>query len=248
MWSLGWNPTPTYLLLVGLALLGLVVLRHPAGLLLCVLALVPRWKAISLINRNGEGYLDQAKLHVKGEGASRLGVHLDTALCNVSSIGRGKPPFGSSFNPQYEISVVYIDNQFFAVYQAAIFNLQDCTVQLPQHGDEIYYRHVSAINYHPPHVEVTLSDGKTIKRFTVGSDGESAVVSALRAKLRAPAPSAMIVPEPGVLRSGIVGKLAYNETNASIDPDGEIARSDNTNEERYCYLRVSKLRQLLSDP
>jgi hypothetical protein len=248
MWWLGWNPTPTYILLVSMALFGWVVLRHPAGLLLGLLALVPWWKAISLINRNGQGYLDQAKLHVKGEGASRLGVHLDTALCNVSSIGRGKRPFGASWEPQYDISVVYIDNEFFAVYQAAIFNLHDFTVQLPQQGEEIYYRHVSAVNYRPPHVEVTLSDGKTIKRFSVGSDGGSAVVSALRAKLRAPVPSAMSVSEQGVLKSGTLGKLAYHESATSVGPGGEVAQPDNTNEERYCYLRVSKLRQLLADP
>ena len=176
------------------------------------------------------------------------GVHLDSALCNVSSTGRGKRSFGASWNPEFDISVVYMDNQFFAVYQAAIFSLRDFTVQLPPLGDEVYYRHVSAVTYHPPHVEVTLSDGKTVKRFSVGSDGGSAVVSALRAKLRAPVPSAMSIPEQGVLKGGTVGKLAYRETNASLDPGGEVVQSDNANEERYCYLRVSKLRQLLTDP
>jgi hypothetical protein len=248
VWRLGCNPTPTYILLVCMALLGWVLLRHPAGLLLGLLALVPRWKAISLINRNGQGYLDQAKLQVKEQGARRLGVHLDTALCNVSSTGRGTRPFGASWNPEFDISVVYIDNQFFAVYQAAIFSLHDFTVQFPQQGDEIYYRHVSAVNYHPPHVEVTLSDGKTIKRFSVGSEGGSAVVSALRAKLRAPVASAMPVPERGALKNGTLGMLAHHEDDTSVGPGGEVAQSDSTNEERYCYLRLSKLQQLLADP
>jgi hypothetical protein len=248
IWWLGWNPAPTYILLGSLALMGWVVFRHPAGLFLGLLAGVPRWKAVTLINKNGPGYVDQAKAHIKGEGANKLGIRLDTALCNVSLIGLGNRPVGASWHSQYEITVIYICEQFFAVYQGAIFNLYDFTVHCPPQGDEVYYRHVSAVNYHPPHVEVTLSDGKTIKRFSVGSDGGSTVVSALRAKLRAPAPSAMTVPEPGVLRSGVVGKLAYHETNASIGPDGEIALSDNTNEERYCYLRVGKLRQLLTDP
>jgi hypothetical protein len=155
---------------------------------------VPRWKAVTLINKNGPGYVDQAKAHIKGEGANKLGIRLDTALCNVSLIGLGNRPVGASWHSQYEITVIYICEQFFAVYQGAIFNLYDFTVHCPPQGDEVYYRHVSAVNYHPPHVEVTLSDGKTIKRFSVGSDGGSTVVSALRAKLRAPAPSAMTVP------------------------------------------------------
>ena len=65
---------------------------------------------------------------------------------------------------------------------------------------------------------------------------------------RALVPSVMSVPERGALKSGTLGNLAYHENDTSVVSGGEAAQSDNTNEERYCYLRVSKLRQLLTDP
>ena len=221
VWWLGWNPTPTYILLVSMALLGWVLFRHPVGLFLGLLAGVPRWKAISLINKTGQGYLDQAKSHVKEQGARRLGVHLDTAICNVSSTGLGNRPWGASWHPSsiFQWSIL---QPIFRGLPRAIFRLHDFTVHCPSKVMKIYYRHVSAVNYHPPHVEVTLSDGKTIKRFSVGSDGGSAVVSALRAKLRALVPSAMTVPKPGALRSGSLQRSLIMRTNASGGPDGEL--------------------------
>ncbi len=247
MWWLGWNPTPIYILLGSLALLGWVVFRHPAGLFLGLLAGVPRWKAVTLINKNGPGYVDEAKSHIKGEGANKLGIRLDTALCNVSLIALGNRPLGASWHPQYEISVIYICEQFFAVYQGAIFNLYNFTVHCPPQGDEVYYRHVSSVNYQSPHVEITLSDGKTKKRLCVGTDGGSAVVSALRAKLRSPVAAEMSFPGQGGLKSGTLGNLANHDKAPSVPLGGEATQSADANEERYCYLRVGKLRQLLTE-
>ena len=41
IWRFGWSPAPKYALLVGMAVLGLLLLRHPAGLALGLLSLIP---------------------------------------------------------------------------------------------------------------------------------------------------------------------------------------------------------------
>jgi hypothetical protein len=49
LWRLGWNPFPTYGLIVSMAVFGWFLLQHPIGLILGFLGLIPQWKAISLI-------------------------------------------------------------------------------------------------------------------------------------------------------------------------------------------------------
>jgi hypothetical protein len=243
MWHLGWNPVPTYVFVAVLAFLGWAITQHPAGMFLGLFGLIPRWKGIKLINSSWQTYLGEAESFVKGQGASRLGVILSAAQCTVLRTGRGEIPFGTTPNPEYAISVIYICDAFFAVYQDAIASLKELDIQLPGQGEEVYFRHVSVVNYNPPNIEVTLSNGKTMKPFTVGSDGAS-VLGALRAKLRSSqsmvSRTTRSVSEPEIQEIHTDGQQA--------DPDVKVTQPDDGSDERHCCLRLSKLRQLLADP
>jgi hypothetical protein len=70
IWHLGWNPVPTYVFLAVLAFLGWAIAQHPAGMLLGLFGLVPRWKGIKLINSSWQTYLGEAESLVKEQGAS----------------------------------------------------------------------------------------------------------------------------------------------------------------------------------
>ena len=184
LWLLGWNSAPTKILFVVSALLGWLVLQNPIGLLFGFLALVLHWKAISVVNKTWQERLSQAESLVKEQGTSRLGVSLSGAQVTVLRMGRGKPPLAVKPNPEYTVSAVYICDGFFAIYQGAIFSLASLDVQLPAQAEEVYFRHVSAVNFSPPNIEVVLSNGKTLRKFDVGTEGGGAVLGGLRAKLK----------------------------------------------------------------
>jgi hypothetical protein len=249
IWRLGWNPAPTYSLVVVTAIVGWLILQHPIGLVFGFLGLVPRWKAISLINKSWQEHLNKAESLVKEQGATRLGVSLDEAQVTVLRMGRGKPPFGATPNPEYSISVVYICEAFFAVYQGAILNLSELDVQLPAQGEEVYFRHVSAVNYTPPNIEVILSNGKSMRKFDVGAEGGGAVLGALRAKLREPVSRVSAsVAQRGVPRLETQASPAEQEGTPQVAEDGPTLLPGGQSDERHCYLRLGKLRQLLNEP
>jgi len=248
LWRFGWNPAPTYALLVGIAILGWALVHHPMGAAFGVLGLIPRWKAIGLINGRWKSYLSKAESVVKEQGAVRLGVDLVAAIPTVVRVGQGKAPFLTTPKPEYGVSVVYICDAFFAVYQGAVFNLPELFVQLPAQGEEVYFRHVSAVNYNPPNIEVILSNGKSMRKFDVGAEG-GAVLGALRAKLR----------EPLTHASASAAQRVGLKLGTQVEPGAENAKSQITTEiptlplsgesdERYCYLRLGKLKQLLGEP
>ncbi|HEV2395747.1 MAG TPA: hypothetical protein VGS27_02235 [Candidatus Sulfotelmatobacter sp.] len=249
LWRMGWDPRSTYGLTAALAILGWVLFRHPIGLVLGVLAVVPRWKAVSLINRNWEGFVSKAESIVREQGAIRLAVGSDVAESIVLRCGLGNSPLGATAKREYKISVVYICDAFFAVYQGATLNLPQLEIRLPAQGEEVYFRHVSAVNYNPPDIEVVLSNGKTMRKFDVGSEGGGKVLGALRAKLRA------ATLDPGHIRRGALQQaetrietpvaVAAQELAQTSRPHADPTETSNT--ERYCYLSESKLKQLLNE-
>lgn len=236
LWFLGWQPVPLYVLFVCLSAIGWLLFRHPLGLVCGFAVLFPYWKAVQLVDKSSQEYLTKAESLAKQQGGAMLGVKLDDAQCSVFSIRRGKPPFGVTFSPEYDIIVVYVCEAFFAVYQPSIFRFPRLEVQLSPQGEEFYFRQVSVVNYNPPHIQVILSNGKTSRQFPVGSVGDSAVLQLLRAKLRGGTGIAATITHPA-------RTFAEPEVDSSID-----SSSSNANEARYCYLRLSKLQQLLADP
>jgi hypothetical protein len=229
-----------------------VLFRSPYGLLLGVTGLALRWKTATIINSAHQQHIPEAVARVKQEGASRMGVQLCDAEAHTIVSGRGKSPFFVKAKPEYDISVVYIADVFFAVFAGASFRVPKSEVELPAKGEEIYFRHVSAINYQDPVLEVVLANGHTTRQFKVGSVGDSSVLEALRMKLRAasqqPARRAVAASQTMTVESPVIGAaplaVSVSEQRTVIGPGG----MGNAEEERYCYLRFSKLMQLYQDP
>jgi hypothetical protein len=151
------------------------------------------------------------------------------------------PPFLIRPKPEYDISVVYICDAFLAVYQGAVLGLQELKIRLPEQGEEIYFRHISLFIYNPPYIEVTLSNGTT-RRFPVNSEQSTSLLATLRAKLRGGAPTPGAPIDANIFRPEPV----TSPSNLKVDLSARY-HGTGSNEERYCYVRLSKLNQLLSD-
>ena len=238
LWRLGWQPRRLYLLGGIVAIIAASLLRSPGGLLFGAIFLIVRWKATAEINGAWRGFVGQAEGFVKKEGASRVGVDPETAQCHTIAIGKGAAPFGIQAKPEYTISAVYICETFLAIYPGTSFTLRTFELRFASTGEEIYFRHVSAVNYHDRSIEIVLTRGKTIKQIAVASEADAApVLEALRAKLRMPSPGTRIVAPTKVPLSDYVDRGVSPQTDRNVDQ-----------EPRYCYLRASKLKEYYSDP
>jgi hypothetical protein len=252
MWYLGWEPRVLNIAALALAAAGWVLFRSPWGLLLGSITLVLRWKAATLINSTFQDRIPEAVAGVKQEGAGRLGVPLSDCEIHVITSARGTAPFGVKAKPEYDITVVYVADVFFAIYAGACFRLVKSEIELPAKGEEIYFRHVSAINYQEPLLEVVLANGRTTRQFKVGAVGDASVLEALRMKLRsASQPARRAVASSTTESAPLPQGNGTNPLPVSVSESPSPVRAEEAasdEEERHCYLRFSKLMQLYQDP
>ncbi len=239
LWHFGWRPRPLYVIGAVIAVFGAVALRSPVGLLFFLVAPVVQWRATLLINRKSQTITDLATNAVANSGAKRVGVDPETSDCKVILIGQNHPsPLGVRASAEYSISAIYICDAFFAIYSGSSFSSPDRTLLLATTGDEVYFRHVSAINHRDDSIEVVLTRGNKSRKIAVGTDpGGAALLGALRSKLRnpqaaAPVQAAVQPPIPEDLDRDAPSPLDAN------DDEGQ----------RYCYIRSSKLTEYYADP
>lgn len=240
LWRLGWNSRPLYIIGFIISVLCAISIHSPVGLLFGLVVLLVRWKATSFINSNSPSVINLAKAAVAHAGSKRVGVELETSDFKTLLIPQdSSPPFGIRPLPEYHISVVYICDAFFATYSGTSFSLADCTLEMATTGDEIYFRHVSAINYRGTSIEIAITRNKKPKLIEVGSEENGAAfLEVLRAKLRNPSSpiqqlaASIAAPPPEYLERESIAHTARN--------DGD--------DRRYCYIRSSKLMEYYSDP
>ena len=258
LWRLGWEPRALNIAGLAFAGAGWVLFRSPWGMVAGVIvAVLLRWKTSDVINKASGELIREAVERVKQEGASRMSVQLSAADAHPITTGQGTSPFFVKAKPEYDISVIYIADAFFAVYAGASLTTPRFEVEAPGKGEEIYFRHVSAITYQDPMLEVVLATGRSTRRFNIGSlDRDASVLEALRLRLRgahdramrrvaasSDSVSAPIAAEPP---AAVSGRAAAS---ASEPPSAQRTEPTlNGAEERYCYLRCSKLMQLYHDP
>lgn len=107
---------------------------------------------------------------------------------------------------------------------------------------------MSAVNYNPPNIEVILSNGKSMRKFNVGAEGGGAVLGALRAKLREPTPnSSRTAAQRRVEGLETQAGPSAPEPNSPVAGDGQPSVLRGEGDDRYCYLRLAKLKHLLSE-
>lgn len=230
LWYFGWNRRPLYIAAAALALIGAFAVNSSAGLLFGLIPLALCIRAVQHVREAAPNVVDSAKDAIAKAGAERAGISLDgtdhTVLAAPGSSGRILPP------TSYNFSSVYISDAFFAIFAGSSFDLATRSVQLATTAEEIYFRHVSAINQQDGAIEITLTRAGKPKRIPTGNDpNAAALLATLRTKLRTP----QSIPPPPPLEP------------VSLDPPSPITIS-NSDDERHCYIRASKLMEYYSDP
>jgi len=237
LWFLAWNRRPLYILAVILAVIGAVFTHSPFGLLFGALPLAALYKANRIVNAASPHVIESAKAAILKAGTQRAGVELGNSDHIALLIPeKSRSPFGIRAAPQYTLSCVYITDAFLAVFPGSSFSLPMRTLTPAITAEEIYFRHVSAINQHDGYLEITLNRGNKPKRIDTGNDpGASRLLDTLRTRLRSPGVSSqqpIVAPATEQLPPAEAAPL-------TLAPDDD---------QRYCYIRSSKLMEYYSDP
>ena len=248
LWYLGWNTRPLYIATVVSALLGAATFHSWRGLVLGILPLIVRWKATVLVNEQTQHIADLAKKAVAKAGADRVGVNLEQAVCTVLLIDDdADSPLGILRSSQYSLSAIYVCDAFFAIFQGSSLDVPTRNLTFATTGEEVYFRHVSAINQYENAIEILVRGGKP-KKIAIGNDTVGTeLLAVLRDRLRGPE---IKTDEKADLRN-LMQSVGRAPGVAALDQVRDVPRlSDAVNhgEERYCYLRFSKLMDYYSDP
>ena len=237
LWFLGWNHKPLYVLAAVFAVFGAIATHSAAGFLFGILPLAVLYKAIQSVNTTSPELFELAKAAVLKAGAQRVGVELENSDHMVFLIpDKSKGPLGVRSAPLYTLPCVYLTDASLAIFSGTSFSLPDRIVRPATTAEEIYLRHVSAINQREGYIEITQTRNAKPRRIDVGNDPNvPRFLETLRTRLRAPraAPTPPI-PEP-----------AAETKPGQEQPPLTISNSD---DERYCYIRASKLMDYYSDP
>jgi hypothetical protein len=235
---LGWNTRPFYVLAAAISIYAALTFKSPYGLLVGLVVALPRWKCTVVINDWSGRLLNLAASTVATEGARRVGVELAHSQAKVVFIPETEPPFGIRLKPDYSVSAVFICDAFMAVYCGSSLALPELELELAATGDEVYFRHVSAVNYRDSSIEVVLSQGKKTKQIPVGSEvNAAAMLEAIRAKLRNPSQASPLPPA--------VTPIPIPQCVAPVQPVSDVKADGET---RHCYLRLTKLSEYYADP
>jgi hypothetical protein len=201
--------------------------------------MLARWKAAVLVNARAPSVIDLAKNAAVISGANRVGVQLENSDHTVLSTARSSSvPFGVRASREYTISVTYVCDTFFAIYAGTSFTLPTCDLRLATTGEEVYFRHVSAINRSNDSIEIALTRSNKSRRIPVGDDpNATALLELLRSRLRNPR---AVAPQPAR-----VDVPVGDDPKVVAPPPLEITGDDN---QRYCYIRATKLMEHYADP
>jgi hypothetical protein len=158
LWFLAWNRRPLYVVAGALALIGALFTHSLFGFLLALLPLAALYKANQIVNAASPQIIESAKAAALKAGTQRVGVELENsdhvALLIPEKSGS---PFGIRPAPRYTLSCVYITDAFFAVFPGSSFSLPTRALTPAATAEEIYFRHVSAINQRDGYIEITLN-------------------------------------------------------------------------------------------
>jgi hypothetical protein len=201
LWFLAWNRRPLYILAGLLAVFGALLAHSLAGLLFGVLPLAILYRANQIVNAVSPKIIELAKNATLKAGTHRVGIELENSDHAALLIpARSGSPFGIRLAPQYTVSCVYISDVFFAVFSGSSFSLPTRTLTPATTAEEIYFRHVSAINQRDGYIEITLNRGNKPKRIDIGNDPNALpLLDTLRTRLRSPrTPSQQPIPAPAI--------------------------------------------------
>jgi len=234
LWYLAWNRKPVCISAVVLAIIGSVYANSPYGLFFGLLPIAFLYRATQFVNSTAPSLIENARATALKAGTERVGVSLENSdAVAIFVADKTRSPFGIRHATGYTFSCVYITDAFFATFCGSSFSLPERALRNATTAEEIYFRHVSAINQHDGYIEITLNRGNKPRRIDIGNDSTGPrLLDTLRTRLRNP-PKAAAIQEPVI------------ETVPLEQAPLIISASD---DERYCYIRASKLTEYYSDP
>jgi hypothetical protein len=237
LWFLAWNRRPVYVTAVGIGFLGAIQTKSVYGLVVGLLPFALLYRAVALVKSQGPSIIETARAMALKAGAERTGVPLETSTGFATTIAVGSSPVGIKLAPRYHCDCFYVNDAFFATFIGTSISLPDRSLQPANSGEEIYFRHVTAISQNSGAIEISIGRNVKPRLVEVGTDPEAVkLVETLKARLRAPKVAQAVTARSPVL------------TMDALPVSEPSPRLLTTEAERCCYLRPEKLAEYYSDP
>lgn len=237
MWTLAWNRRALYLAAAFIGVASALELGSLYGLLAGIIPLIVLYRATAYVNETAPALITAAKEMSLRVGSQRVGVPIEKSTPFCIAKPQGIAPFGVTAAPTYSFVCLYITDEYFATFSGSTLSLPLQTLEPSTNGEEVYFRHVTAINHASGTIEVELSRGQKVKRIEIGDDPQSRdLLEQLRRRFRTP--TAVQNPEVPLQFAPELPPL----------PVPTVASAFPAEEERFCYLRVGKLNDYYADP
>lgn len=183
LWWLGWRAKVAWaggLLVTGLfgAWLNSFILGAVPGLII-----VTAWFCgTRLINQTWKPLFDSGFKTINAASARKLGLSSGSVESYSLVYNRGSALLVTPAR-RYAITPLFIGGKFLGVVEGSAYDLVSRVAHLGSATKEMYYQHISSIDYKAPYFQVRTSAGETISFESSQADAGSAV-DAVRRRLR----------------------------------------------------------------
>jgi hypothetical protein len=240
LWYLAWNRKPVYICAAALGIIAAFKVQSPYGLLLALLPLFVLFKAVQLVNAHSPQLIEAGKQMALKAGSERTGVSPASTTAFALLSPSGSAPLGIRTSPSYRCSCVFLSDDYVATFSVTSLSVLDRMMKGTPSAEEMYFRHITAINQNGDGIEIVLNRGSKPRRIETGNDPAAGkLIDVLRTRLRAPkAPPQISEPVSPVQPVAFEERTPFPASPVLVGSDSE----------RFCYIRSSKLMEYYSDP
>jgi hypothetical protein len=142
-------------------------------------------RSTQTVKANAQSLIEGAEANCIATGARKLGIEATSIEQTFLLRGEGDRRYPLiPFATQHKLTVFYITQAFIGIYTGTTFDLKEVDTRLGSTTKEVYYPHVSGVEFSPPLFKLETAAGNMI--YPIADDpqiGERAL-NAIRAKLR----------------------------------------------------------------
>jgi len=174
LWSIGWQLGVMGFLAFVFAGTGIYAVDSFYGAAFSLVAIIPWHRGTRHINKNWKDVFDAKIKQAEKAGVDQLNLNQDEVemhhFISCSGTAAGVVP-----NRRYRISVLYVGETFFAIYDDAGIDMVNRELIRGSGTKELYYRDINSVDYLPPYFMVQTNSGDNLSYKFSDTDAEIAV-------------------------------------------------------------------------
>jgi hypothetical protein len=188
-WWIGWRPKATIVTCVCLGAVMSAANSSAVPLMVLLVLGVCIWvKGTQTVKTHAPRLLAEVEAQCVAAGARKLGMDVapeQTFLMRGEMRGENDERYTLiPFSTKHKLTVIYVTDAFIGVYAGSSYDLKELQTRLGSTTKEVYYPHVSGVEFCPPIFKLATSSEQMIYPISDNPEVGEAALNAIRAKLR----------------------------------------------------------------